>query len=241
MLSNELIIKIKSIIENLPNDILNDLRGVGIEGSGCLPFINNYHDIDIYVYYPDAPYPVDGSKVSSEIKQKRKMTREIILKELTENLNIPNNIDVKICPERKLLGVIDYNEWSAWNDIYLNLYQHIYAILVYKQPDFNSYPEKVIEFFNAMDKKIYLNQLKNWIDNACFQIHFNDEINPHHRTKRLYHILTSLYILENNSFTDFTEEQIKNINIAHDMADGYEELWDWAKNKIDSLLVEYEK
>lgn len=241
MISNELILKIKSIIEKLPDDVLTDVRGIGIEGSGCLPFINNYHDIDVYIYFSDKFWPTDTSKVLPEIKQKRKVARDYILKELTEKLNVTNNIDIKMCPERKLLGVIDYNEWSTWKDMYLNLYQHIYTILVYKQPDFNSYPEKVIEFFNTMDKKIYLGQLKNWIDNACFQIHFNEEINPHHRTKRLYHILTSLYILENNSFTDFTDEQIKNINIAHDCADGYEELWEWAKKEVNGLLTKYEK
>jgi hypothetical protein len=55
-----------------------------------------------------------------------------------------------------------------------------------------------------------------------------------HSKKGLYHILTTLYILLNQSY-DLTEEQITNINIAHDQQDleKIKILYQWALQQIE--------
>ena len=54
------------------------------------------------------------------------------------------------------------------------------------------------------------------------------------RGKRLYHALIGIYFIDNNAY-DLTEEQIKNVNIAHDMKEGFEDLWEWAKQRLEEL------
>lgn len=49
--------------------------------------------------------------------------------------------------------------------------------------------------------------------------------------KRWYHILRGIYILQNNSY-DVTDEQKKEINILHDLSDGWENI----RNKTIKLL-----
>lgn len=52
--------------------------------------------------------------------------------------------------------------------------------------------------------------------------------------KRWYHILRGVYILLNNSY-EVTDEQKKEINILHDLSEGWEEIRDKTKYLLDIL------
>lgn len=52
--------------------------------------------------------------------------------------------------------------------------------------------------------------------------------------KRWYHILRGIYILLNNSYA-VTDEQKKEINILHDLSEGWEEIRDKTKYLLDTI------
>ena len=54
------------------------------------------------------------------------------------------------------------------------------------------------------------------------------------KSKRWYHILRGVYILLNNSY-EVTEEQKREINILHDLAEGWEKIRDKTIQLLDTL------
>ena len=51
------------------------------------------------------------------------------------------------------------------------------------------------------------------------------------RVKSLYYGLLTLYFIDNDAY-ELTDEQRRNVNIAHDCADGWEELYEWLIKRI---------
>lgn len=85
----------------------------------------------------------------------------------------------------------------------------------------------LIEYDVLSNKIKYIKEFYSYLD-------YYDSLNPDtdlYLYKRLYHIITGMYMFQNNSY-DLTEEQIKNINIIHDCQD---------KDKILELYSEIKK
>lgn len=68
------------------------------------------------------------------------------------------------------------------------------------------------------------------IKQKAAEIHQNKCLKP----KRWYHILRGVYILLNNSY-EVTEEQKREINILHDLAEGWEKIRDKTIQLLDTL------
>ena len=85
------------------------------------------------------------------------------------------------------------------------VYENNFCIKLFESEPFNT----SFDIFN----KRYVNILK-----ANFEYVSNEYQDKNQIPKFLYHILTGIYMIQNNSY-ELTEEQIENINIVHDMED----------------------
>lgn len=230
-----------STMRDTINDLYNSaphlfthVESIVCGGSQCLPYIKNNRDVDLFVYFPNNYYPFNKRTLAQKVE-----VDAIVLAIKTRLIDKFHLLSITVCsrPIRRLTQITDINEWHLSRDCFIDLYQNPYVIVLYKNIDTKINRDDAPKFFSTMDKQIYIESIRWLMQERPNK--FNDNINPQHRTKYLYHILVGLYSLKNNSLTQFTEEQIKNINIAHDCTDGYEELWKWAKRELKNKLAEY--
>ena len=86
--------------------------------------------------------------------------------------------------------------------------------------------------YDILSKKDdYIQVLKRALN---YVIEYKEQENKYH--KWIYHILSGIYILENNSYT-LTDEQIKNVNICHNLieTDKVAELFEYCVNKLNTF------
>lgn len=128
---------------------------------------------------------------------------------LKKELNVKYSISLLSRFEDSLIN-------RAWN--YQN---HYFQVLIGDIPFDYSY-----DIFN----REYVNILK-----SNFEYVSNEYQDKNQIPKFLYHILTGIYMIQNNSY-ELTEEQIENINIVHDMEDKekIEELFNYCKEWLNN-------
>lgn len=109
---------------------------------------------------------------------------------------------------------------EQYNDVFKNIWT-VYAYLYQYHCIIAGEPFVILNNFNILLHP----------DKAIETILYVKELM--HNKKWFYHVLTTLYILENNSY-ELTTQQIQNINIVHDQQDQekIEELYQWALQQI---------
>lgn len=215
----ELINKLKEIINSFD---LAYVRYICLTGSYSLGFIKNCSDIDIDCFIEKEHFRETYNRIITPLRQKCK-------EEIGEFVGIIVHPDdyytgpqiVKLFKDR-----IDVKKQQV------SLKTYAYEFNPYFCVDLYGEMQDCLGGFDILgkDKEDYLTNLKYDITSEIF-LH---QVERFGRTKRLYHILCGIYMIENNSY-ELTEEQIKNVNIAHDKADGWEELYEWAKNELEKL------
>lgn len=218
----ELINKLKEIINTFD---LTHIKCMCISGSYSLDFIKECSDVDIHCFI-DKDY-LDETRLEIINPLREKCKEEI-----------GDFISIVVHPDDDYIGTKTVRLFKDFTDrktqrISLRTYAYEFNSHFY----INLYgdAENYLGRFDILgkDKEDYLANLKYDTTSESF-LH---QVERFGRTKRLYHILCGIYMIENNSY-ELTEEQIKNVNIAHDKTDGWEELYEWAKNELEKLTNE---
>ena len=224
MEKTEFITKVKNILNDFD---LTNVLAIYLSGSYSLGFIKNCDDIDIHCFTKNAMDRKDRQDLVNSIRAKLKEEFDFSVSfiwhfedEYTGANAVRLSKDLKDRKTQKLaLRTYAYE------------FNPKFRTILYGSA------EDYLGGFDILgkDKEDYLANLK--YDTTSESFLHQMERNANGRTKRLYHILCGIYMIENNSY-ELTEEQIKNVNIAHDKTDGWEELYEWAKNELEKLTDE---
>lgn len=207
---------IKEKLINYYNENKDMLESIIIGGSSNLSYINNAHDIDIYVTF------ITRENVRDKMNSLLKLQQEV------------KAIEDKIMILPHFLEVTQhwYDETSPISEALsrraeLPGYAYIFrydGILCGE----DTVGIKNIDVLTEPTRSRYIKSLKKYV--ARVKEVFNDR---GWYEKSIYHLLTGIYILQNNSY-DLTEEQIANINLAHDKQCTHE-LYEFVITEIDKL------
>lgn len=216
-----------NIINNLKETINKSyidpsIKCIVLSGSSCLPFINNFNDIDIDIFIEDDSR-LHMYEIIDDLRNKLETidSRVAVFPEFVNKFfNKPKSLEIA----DQLRKVSDR---MVHPSLPIYCYQWKWNIILYGDPSL---------VFPNWD--VLGDIQEDWLKNCLYWLTKweTKKDKTFKRIKYLYHIITGLYIIENNSYDVFTDEQIKNINIAHDKADGWEELFQWAKSKVKILL-----
>ena len=199
------------ILSSLYEELQDDLVFVAISGSSSLPYINNPDDIDIVFCFKSlALLNNDRSK----IKEARKSLKDI---------------GSKIVFLLRDASLFEYYKNANCSHSYLADYDAKYGFPLF------AYEFPYLDILFGEDtlgvKQISLLDNKQRMKSAL-----KAAINDINSSKKFYHVLTTLYILKNNSY-ELTQEQIENINIVHDQENTVriEELYQEIKMEVNNL------
>jgi len=201
------------------NENKDDIAMILIGGSSTLSYINNPHDVDVFVVYKERPTDIE---IMRERARKRKNVY-YAFKDEGESVTI--GLRYLEIYKYWLTGINDNPNKELIYPIYLYLCKYL-KILIGE----DTLNVKNLSVLDQREK--YKQRLKDFLFKD-----FNNLLNKHNELpKDLYHVLTGFYILKNNSY-DLTEEQISNINIVHDRSDTnkYQKLYDMMCQEIDNL------
>lgn len=210
MINNE----IKQFLQDYYEARKDVVEFIFLGGSGCLPYINSPHDLDIYVVYKK----YDSNIIRYGYRQERQEIQDTL-----------KNFDSRVVIIRQSLNTLNF--WKTGN-AEGNVTCVVLPTYVYQTRNY-----EIIAGEDSIDIKKYSvlkhktkfkETLKNYMPTIIDRYTETGEIH-----KSIYHILTGLYILSNNSY-DLTEEQIQNINDAHD-GNCTLELYNWVCSEIDNL------
>ena len=182
---------------------LSGVLAVAVVGSSTLPYIINPRDIDVCVYINPAV---------------ERRTRYVA------GLRAALKTDVN--PNISLITRVPVNWWETGGLLKTHAFLNLprFAVNVIGNISEMVPPEEVDVFAN---KDKYIESLKRyWLGEDA-----EEHIRKYGRLKSLYQALLVVYFLDNNSY-ELTDEQKKNVNIAHDCADGWEELHEWLTNRL---------
>lgn len=218
MLDDILLLKVQDAISSFDN---TNIASAFFSGSATLPFINSPHDFDLLVF-------------------------------VKKDSAVPPNFYVR--PLRQALLSLDsrISLLPRWEDYFVDdrasLYfsreqfkRHIHCILppaayihsftkdVFGAPSSSVLPPGGLDVLTT-HRDIYIRNLKEYYLSASFE----DDVKRFKRVKSIYYGLCGVYFLMNNSYT-LTDEQIRNVNIAHDRADGWEGLYSWLLSVLPTL------
>ena len=214
MIGNEILDKLKEILGEYD---MEGITAVSVDGSACLPFINNSNDVDIHAFINKDKF----EKRTDALREAKKAVRN----------EFPNVAIICHWDNRFTDGITRLDDMTDFLHQTCSLpsyvYQSHFAKIIYgeKKSIFGD-----IDILGK-DKSDYLSNLKYEINCDGFK----KQMKKTGRTKRLYHVLCGIYFIENNSY-ELTEEQKKNVNIAHDKTDGWEGLYEWAKEELEKLV-----
>lgn len=215
MIDEELLNDIKEVIDSVDK---TDIEYLSLDGSACLPFIEDSHDVDMHCFvsldYEGKPFDA--------IKHIKEALRERLGYEVA-CIAYPANRYINGTRRTE-----DITDWQTQKPALPSFaYQFHFSMGLHgdKEKAFGDYD------ILGKDKEDYLANLRYEINSESFL----RQMKKTGRTKRLYHVLCGLYFIENGSY-ELTEEQKRNVNIAHDKTDGWEELYEWAKNELGALL-----
>ena len=162
-------------------------------GSFVLPFIKEKRDID-YIFFFDTKDDNERYHLYEELQMLR---RQLLLKGYkSDELCFLSRDIIRSYNWFDGIGFLGENTLTPW--AYLDYYQKII------------YGSKTKKDLLGKDRKVYIESLKK-----AFKI-IQEETAYVLCTKFYYYILVGYYIIKNNSFTDFTSEQLEKINIMHD-------------------------
>ena len=207
--------KLKKILKEFYDSKKDDIAFIFLGGSACLSYITSAHDLDIYVVY---------NKVSSS--KNRKEDREELI-ELREKLR---EIEPRVALIHQYVDVLNFWKTGTLNqECGIN---YVLPTYVYQTPNYeiicgeDVIDIKSLNIFDIRDR--FVQSLKDFMSRIDFYYEKDKVI-----IKAIYHTLTGLYMLENNSY-ELTQEQIENINQAHD-GNCTKELYDWVKEELEKL------
>lgn len=203
--------QILTILQSIYDKLEGHVKTIFLSGSSTCSYIKHPHDIDIFIYMRDRTSILKCARqVETELKQiKTEIPSAAVIFSVQDRYEILFNGDF----EEK------FNEHPNRYGFLCYLYEFpLIQVLVGEDED------------NLRDVNIFKQKEKVIVALKYF-MNKNKESN-----KFLYHILTTLYILQNNSY-ELTEEQINNINIAHDEEDkeSIAALYQWAKAEVEKL------
>ena len=214
MIDNDTINRLKEILSEYD---MEGITAVSVDGSACLPFIDDTNDVDIHAFINKAQF----ERRTDALREAKKAVRN----------EFPNVAIICHWDDRFTGGINRLDEMTDFRSQTCSLpsyvYQSHFAKIIYgeKKDIFGD-----IDILGK-DKNDYLSNLKYEINCDGFK----KQMKKTGRTKRLYHVLCGIYFIENGSY-ELTEEQKKNVNIAHDKTDGWEGLYEWAKEELEKLV-----
>ena len=204
--------KITKILRNFYNSRKDRVAFIFLGGSACLSYINNPHDLDIYVVYNNRG---DITQDKQEILKLREELKEI---------------DSRVAIIRQYVEVLNF--WKTGILTFETQLSFILPTYIYQTPNYeiicgeDVVGIKNVNIFDIKDR--FIQSLKDFMPRIDFYYEQDEVI-----IKAIYHTLIGLYMLENNSY-ELTKEQIEVINQAHD-GNCSKELYEWIKDKVSKL------
>lgn len=195
---------------------LTYIKAIVLVGSACLPCIDNPRDFDIYAYV--------SNKWEGEIVEAIQELRHALKDALPEE-----SVAVRAMAENKWIDGCEFlKDAGPHNPCFLSPY----AYQLHTQIVLYGDTTNISDWIDILGKhkQSYLKNLKH-----LMEYHFTATPKRAH-SKYLYHVLTGLYMIENNGYF-LTEEQGRNVKIAHDHVDleKYDELFAWAKEELNII------
>ena len=198
------------------NQHKDDIEYIIIGGSSNLPYINNAHDVDVYVTFKNRENIGEKMQYLLGLQQEMKQLDERVM-------IIPHFIAVDKHWYDESVFVQKELERRAELPAYAYLFRYDDVICGNDNVD-----KKSIDILIEPTRSRYIESLKR----ATVKV--KEYYNKKQRySKIIYHLLTGIYILQNNSY-DLTKEQIANINLAHDKQ-CTPELYEFAMSEIEKL------
>jgi hypothetical protein len=203
---------------------LTYIRCICLAGSYSLPFIENPHDIDIHCFVKKEW----AGKFREPVLPIRLKARE----EIGDFVSVVPHWEDEYTGENAVRLFSDITDFVHQR---CSLRTYVYEFIPEYCPSIYGDAQEVLGGIDILgkDKEDYLKNLKWELTSQSFL----KQMEKTNRTRRLYHVLCGIYFIENNSY-ELTEEQKKNVNIAHDKTDGWEGLYEWAKEEIERLCSE---
>lgn len=199
--------EIRQVVEdaNLPL-----LRTVVISGSACLPYIDDPHDVDVALY-------VDADSCAHPIKYVKGL-KEALRERVGSNVS---SFTRRIKSDGSWTMDGDYIRRDAFMNHPMFCASAVGDITEIIPPD-------TVDVLKNKDR--YIESLKHWYLSDAFK-RARERLGV---IKHVYQGLLVVYFIENGSY-ELTEEQRKNVNIAHDKAEGADELCDWLIEKLKGM------
>lgn len=206
------------ILKNIFSTIENHCAAIYLGGSRVDPVIDNAHDYDCICFAKPSHYhdlAVSLKKVGFKPEIAGEEKSQSTLKQAYQRNNIDLNLDLLDISQMRsyTFNIID---WFAYLDHYM---------IKFIGEDVCPKPDLL-----GADKAAYLKDLKL----KAVELSSKDWSEHPSRNKRWYHILRGVYILLNNSY-EVTEEQKREINILHDLAEGWEDIRDKTIKLLETL------
>lgn len=216
MLSEHQVNEIKEFI--LSQDT-SGIVAVEISGSSILPFIDEPHDIDIIVF-------AEGMFVSDRFRRSKPLAEAL-------RSRFGKRLSVITKPYKTPEGMFDEELSKHLNDP-ASPEKALWYLRYFYSPDSHvmlkgTFPQKLIDIVHSQqDRRDYLEAADYYLHSKAFakaRAKFG-------RVKGVYRMLCALYFIENGKY-ELTDEQKRNVNIAHDCADGWEEMYEYVKNWLE--------
>ena len=206
------------ILTSIFSIIENHCAAIYLGGSRVDPVITNAHDYDCICFAKPSHY-YELSVLLEKIGFKSEIAMEgkshTTLKQLYQQSNIGLDLDLLDISQMRSY-TFNKIDWFAYLDHYM---------IKFIGEDVCPKPDIL-----GADKAAYLKDLKL----KATELYSRDWSEHPSRNKRWYHILRGVYILLNNSY-EVTEERKKEINILHDLAEGWEKIRDKTIQLLETL------
>lgn len=191
--------QILSLINQYYEDNKDDIKAIYLTGSRITGIINNPHDVDVVVLATD----FDSWKKLKKVTLKDDLIHYIV-KNFDAVHQIRSQLDVDMPVESKIVFhnrepklAIKHLSWIDYERCYVK--------------NGFLFGENVDDFLYWDMLKIDLTKIKELLKPT-----FDKQVSDN--DKAWYHLYATKCILNNDSYDAFTEEQIRNINILHDVS-----------------------
>jgi hypothetical protein len=216
------------IDDALLDSVKNEIRSFGVDhircaffaGSCTYPFIRSPNDKDLLVFMKRT-CPDDKLVYARPLKRK--------IKEIDPSISVIVRYDDYYTNDQAKLDVSDVHDARTAHCILpAGAFSTIFAVDVFGE-NRKVLPPGGIDILTT-HRKQYLSNLKYMYDPDRYA----DMMKEYGRMKNLYYALAGIYFMQNGAYS-LTEDQIRNVNIAHDCADGWEELYEWVLSYLKDL------
>lgn len=212
MISQEFINKTKEIVSGFDKEYL---KAVVITGSATYSFIENPHDIDI-VAFTSNKAPEHPIRYVHELRKELRSTfgeRVSLISRTYESLK---QGDYMTAADGSLVRKTYFSKMLLDTNIMIK--GTLDMIL----------PEGQFDIIDK-DRAEFIASASTFIDSDPMR----RAIEKHGHTKMIYQTLGGIYFIENGKY-ELTDEQKRNVNIAHDCSDGWEELYQYIKGWLEA-------